>query len=231
MITDGKKWHYLAVKSLSALLRGITSNHNGDFYCLNCFHSCSTKNKLKNKLPNEDNKMLKYNHGEKSPFMICADLECLLEKMHSCQNNPEKSYTEKTKHIPSGYSLFTNCSFDETKNKLDCYKGEDCMERFCKDLRDHAMKIINYEEKEMIPLTDKENKSYEKQKVCYICKKEFSTDENDKNIFKLYHKIIDHCHYAGKVREAAHSICNLRYKIPKEIPVVFHNGSSYDYHL
>ena len=62
------------------------------------------------------------------------------------------------------------------------------MERFCKDLRDHAMKIINYEEKEMIPLTDKENKSYEKQKVCYICKKEFSTDENDKNAFKLYHK-------------------------------------------
>ena len=91
--------------------------------------------------------MLKYNHGEKSPFMICADLECLLEKMHSCQNNPEKSYTEKTKHIPSGYSLFTNCSFDETKNKLDCYKGEDCMERFCKDLREHAMKIINYKKR------------------------------------------------------------------------------------
>ena len=47
MITDGKKWHYLAVKSLSPLLRGTTSNHNGDFYCLNCFQSYSTKNKLK----------------------------------------------------------------------------------------------------------------------------------------------------------------------------------------
>ena len=54
------------------------------------------------------------------------------------------------------------------------------MERFCKDLRDHAMKTTNYEEKEMISLTDKETKSYEKQKVCYICKKEFRTDENDK---------------------------------------------------
>ena len=43
MITDSEKWHYLAVKSLSALLRGITSNHNGDFYCLNCFHSYSTE--------------------------------------------------------------------------------------------------------------------------------------------------------------------------------------------
>ena len=111
MITDGKKWHCLAVKSLSALLRGITSNHNGDFYCLNCFHSYSTKEKLKKhekvcndhdycyvEMPNDNNKILKYNHGEKSmraPFVIYADLECLLEKMHSCQNNPEKSYTEK----------------------------------------------------------------------------------------------------------------------------------------
>ena len=51
------------------------------------------------------------------------------------------------------------------------------MERFCKDFRDHAMKIINYEEQEMIPLTDKNNKPYENQKVCYICKKEFSTEK------------------------------------------------------
>ena len=78
--------------------------------------------------------------------MIYADLECLLEKMHSCQNNLEKSYTEKKiKHMPSGYSLFTNSSFDATKNKLDFYKGKDCMEKFCKDLREHAMRIVNYE--------------------------------------------------------------------------------------
>ena len=78
------------MKSLSSLFRGITSNHNGDFYCLNCFQSCSTKNKLKKhervyndhdycyvEMPNEDNKTLKYNHGEKSnkvPFIIYADL-------------------------------------------------------------------------------------------------------------------------------------------------------------
>ena len=186
-------------------------------------------------MANEENKILKCNYGENSlqvPAIIYADLECLLEKMHSCQNKPEKSYTEKkTKHTPSGYSLFTNCSFDATKNKLDCYKGKYCMERFSKELRDHAMKIINYEEKEMIPLTDKENKSYEKQKVCYICKKEFSTDENDKNAFKLYHKVRDHCHYTRKFREAAHSICNLRYKTPKRIPILFYDGSIYDYHF
>ena len=47
MITDGEKWHYFAVKSLSALLRGITSKHDGDFYYLNCFQSYTTENKLK----------------------------------------------------------------------------------------------------------------------------------------------------------------------------------------
>ena len=57
----------------------------------------------------------------------------------------------------------------QQKNKLDCWRGKDCMEKFCKDLRDHAMKMINYEEKEMIPLTFRENKSYEIEKVCYIC--------------------------------------------------------------
>ena len=87
----GKKWHYLAVKSLSALLKRITSKHDGDFYCLNCFHSYTTENKLKKhknvcenhdycyvEMPKEDNKIIKYNHGEKSmkiPFIVYTDLE------------------------------------------------------------------------------------------------------------------------------------------------------------
>ena len=102
-------------------------------------------------MPNEYNKILKYNHGEKSlkaPAIISADLECFLEKMHSCQDNPDKSYTEKkTKDTPSGYSLFTNCSFDATKNKLNYYRGKNCMEKFCKDLGEHVMRIVNYEKK------------------------------------------------------------------------------------
>ena len=66
--------------------------------------------------------------------MIYADLECLLEQMHSCQSNPEKPYTEKKpKRTPSGYSLFANCSFDATKNKLDWNRGKDCMERACNE--------------------------------------------------------------------------------------------------
>ena len=77
----------------------------------------------------------------------------------------------------------------------------------------------------MIPLTTKEKIYYNKQKICYICKKEF--DNNDKNNCKVR----DHCHYIGKYRGAAHNICNLTYKVLNEISVAFHNDSTYDYHF
>ena len=64
-------------------------------------------------------------------------------------------------------------------------------------------------------------------KFVTYAKKEFNTDDSDKK----HHKVKDHCHYTGKYSGAAHNICNLRYKIPKEIPIVFHNGSTYDYHF
>ena len=108
------------------------------------------------------------------------------------------------------------------------------MKKFCKDLREHATKIINYEKKKMISLTTQEKIHYNKQKVCYICKKEFDnndTTESNSLERKKQKKVRDHCHYTGKDRGAAHNICNLRYKIPKEIRVVFHNDSTYDYHF
>ena len=237
MISNGKNWHYLAVKSLSRLLRGITSNHDGDYYCLNCFHSHRTEKKLnahkkicennkycKIEMPSPNNNIIKYNQGDKSlklPFIIYADLECLLKKIDTCQNNPDLSSTTKiNQHIPSGYSIYTNCSFDKSNNKLSYYRGEDCMKRFCKNLKDHATKIIDFKKKTMIPLTKEEEDNYNKENICYICKKDFNND-----------KVRDHCHFTGKYRGAAHNTCNLRYKIPKNIPVIFHNGSTYDCHF
>ena len=105
------------------------------------------------------------------------------------------------------------------------------MKIFCKDLNEQAMKIINYEKKEMLPLTDEEKESHENQKVCFICEKEFCTDKENKIEFKKIQKVRDHCDYAGKYRGAGHSNCNLKYRIPKTIPIVFHNGSRYDYHF
>ena len=61
--------------------------------------------------------------------------------------------------------------------------------------------------------------------------RKLNTDKKVKNAFKLYCKVRDHCHYIEKYRGTAHNICNLRYKIPKEIIIVFHNGSTYNYHF
>ena len=72
------------------------------------------------------------------------------------------------------------------------------------------MEIINFKKKEMKPLTNKEIKSYEKQKVCYICEK-FCDDKNKKSEYDLYHKVSDHCHYTRNFGGAAHNICNLMY--------------------
>ena len=83
------------------------------------------------------------------------------------------------------------------------------MKKFSKDLREHVSKIINYENKKMIPLTTEEKIYHNKKIICSICKEEFNN--NDKNNYKVR----DHCHYTGKYRGAAHNICNLRYKVPK----------------
>ena len=135
MITNGKKQHYLAVTVISALLKGVSSNHKEDFYSLNCFSSYTTKNKLKEReeiCNNNDNcridmsswveKTLKYNPGEKSlkaPHAVYTDIECTLKKLQSNQNNPERSYTEKeARHEPSGWSLSIIWSFDKKRKQI-----------------------------------------------------------------------------------------------------------------
>ena len=111
MISNGENWHYLAVKIISRLLRGISSNHNSDYYCLNCFHSYRTENKLNVhkkvcenheycniEMPSPKNNIIKYNQGDKSLellFIIYADLECLLKKIDTRYNNPDLSSATK----------------------------------------------------------------------------------------------------------------------------------------
>ena len=119
---------------------------------MGCLHSFRTDNVLKKnerlcgnndychvEMPTEDNNKLKYNNGEKSlkaPLTIYADLECLLIKQQSCQNNPNESYTErKAMHEPCGYALSLVCSFDKTKNKHNFYRGRDYIKRLCCDLK------------------------------------------------------------------------------------------------
>ena len=152
MIPNREGWHYFAVKKLSALLRGTISKNNVDFYCFNCLHSFRTKNKLewRKKLCEKNgvkNKFNQYQKSDKVPFVIFANLECLIEKI---KNNSENSSTTKVgQHIRSGFSMSTISSF----KGIEVYRGKDCMKKFCEYLREHALKIINFKAKKMKLLT------------------------------------------------------------------------------
>ena len=106
----------------------------------------------------ENTKILEFNQYQKSnkePFIIYADLECLIEKIDRCENNPENSFTTKVgEHSPSGFSISTILSFKSIENKNDVYRGKYYMKKFCESLREHAIKIIIFKmkkkEKEVI---------------------------------------------------------------------------------
>ena len=124
--------------------------------------------------------------------------------------------------------MSTIWAFDNIENKHTLYRGEDCMKKFWESLREHAKHIIGFEKKKVLPLTKEELKSYQDAKVCYICGKRFLKKLLMIKIMKKLDIIVI---FRGKYRGAAHSIYNLRFNVPNKIPVVFHNGSNYDYHF
>ena len=172
MITNNENnWHYVAVKSISRLCRGVTSNHNGDFYYRNCLHPYRTDNALKKherlcnnhdhcglKMPAQGKNILKHRSQGKSlhiPHISYADLEALFRKIQSCQPNPENCYTEKKNvHIPSGYSLHLLRTYNQILTTH--FRGVDCIQKFARALKIMAMMIIDTPKKPMTPLTDEE---------------------------------------------------------------------------
>ena len=119
-------------------------------------------------------------------------------------------------------------AFNYIKNKHTLHRRKDCMKKFCESLRKHAKNIIDFLKEKNLPLTNEELNSHQDANICYICEKiilkQLSKSTN-------YQKFGDHCHYIGKYRGAAPTFCNLKFNLLIEIPVVFDNGSNYDYHF
>ena len=235
MISDGEKWHYLTVRSLSALLRGITPKHKGDSYCLNCFHSYPSKESLEKHMKVCEDKgycyigmpkkgeTLEYHPGVKSmktPYIIVADIDFYLEKwmlvlMIKVNHQQKRKISMKCVDI---HCLLT---VHLIKKKMDYYRSKGFLKKFCQDLKKQARSIIDFEKKELQVLTIDEEFKHHMATECYICEKKFYKDKKNN-----YIKVRDHRHYTGKYRGAVHKICNLMYNTPIEIPVVFYNGSS-----
>ena len=243
---DGVK-HYCLVKNPSRLLSKQISVHKGGthicFRCLNPFWShkslekhweyCRNHEAVKINMP-EKGTMLMFKHHERSeklPFIIYADTEALIKEMQNCDPNPQNSYTKKyQKHEPISFSYYIK-SFDDNvyESKLRKYTGEDAMEKFVEWIEDNVKEIANIPDVEII-FGLNELKQFNEATKCWICNEEFD-DTADEKGYRKNEKVKDHCHYTGRFRGAAHNSCNLKYKKPTFIPVVFHNLSGYDSHL
>ena len=167
-----------------------------------------------------------FHHSKKAPFAIYADFECKIKPMDNCDPDPNKSYTKiYQKHEPVSFSYYIISSIDgvykPVLRKYTKTKPEDvdAMDVFIKWLEEDVKAIANIEEKEMI-FTEEDRKQFNKASDCWICGEELGND-----------RVRDHCHFTGRYRGPAHNSCNLKYRKPKSISVVFHNLSGYDSHL
>ena len=236
---DGVK-HYCLVKNLSRLTsKQVSAHKEGTYTCLRCLNPfwthkslekhleyCRNHEAVKINMP-EKGTILRFKHHERSekvPFIIYADTEALIKEMHNCDPNPQNSYTKKyQKHKPISFSYYIKCFDDNVyKPKLRKYTGEDAMEKFVEWIEEDVKEIVNIPVSKMIFGPDDLNR-FNNATKCWICKGEFDDAANK--------KVRDHCHYTGRFRGAAHNSCNLKYKKPKFIPVVFHNLANYDSHL
>ena len=134
------------------------------FICIRKHKRESPNNTFENKdfcniaMLSENTKILEFDQYQKSnkePFIIYADLECLIERIYRFENNAENSFTTKVgEHSPSGFSISTILTFKSIENKNDAYRGKDYMKKFCESLGEHAIKIIIFKmkkkEKEII---------------------------------------------------------------------------------
>lgn len=244
--------HYTLIKDLSRLVSRQRSKHHGrNYICDGCLlffyspeklhaHEKNDCNHLCTILPDPEPKInkcgeliagniLKFVNFEKQlsvPFVIYADFESLLKPIHCNEPSDSKSFSVKTyQHEPYSFCIYLKCNFDDNLSKLEYYRGIDAVEVFVKRLDELVLQLYQNHLKnivEMKPLSQDQQNIFNNSQICHICDNPFENGDE---------KVRDHCHLTGNFRGAAHSHCNLNFKIPTFIPVFFHNLTNYDSHL
>ena len=246
MIVNGEKRHYTAIKNISRLLSKLNGKTQHAYhYCMNCLNGfwtgstrdkhyeyCSSNGHVKVNMPTEKEKWLKFHDGQyqfRLPFILCADFESIVkpvderyrEKMNRMKagRKGKAPYTEKIRtHVPSGWCIHSTFAYGDVSDPLKMYQGKDCVEKFVEYIAEEVTRPYEkFLQKPMIELTDALKREHETAEKCHICLKEFNDPQNK--------KVRDHCHYTGLYPGAAHNNCNLKYRIPDYIPIVFHNLS------
>ena len=156
--------------------------------------------------------------------MVYADFESFTKLIDSCQPDPDRSFTKAyQKHEPSGFCFLVKYLGKSSEPVLftKTNEDEDIADIFVDMLEKEIDRVWSSEVKEMI-FSEDDRANFEKARECWICKNPFEGGDD---------KVRDHCHFSGKFRGAAHNKCNLLFRKPKHVPVIFHNLSGYDSHL
>ncbi|XP_036143348.1 uncharacterized protein LOC118645749 [Monomorium pharaonis] len=240
MQDEGNVGHFTWIKNLSRLVGSqLSKKEHKKYICDRCLHYFSSEEKLESHtadcnqmndcailLPSEKDKWLKFHnpkHKERLPFIVYADLECVLQKTQSNMEQESTSYKYQHHQVFSiGY--YMQCSFDDTLSVYRFRRDPDCVTWFTKQLEEllHNVKMRLSANVPMIPLSKEQWEVYRNATRCHICNNLFEPDDT---------RVRDHCHLTGKYCGPAHSNCNLNYKNSYYIPIVFHNLSGYDSHF
>ena len=197
-------------------------------------------------MPDKNHKILKCLQGTKCIKMdhaIYLDLECILLKYNTCANNPNNSYSKTiSTHEVSGYSIFRVNRHSD--NYQLHYRGEDCMNKLAYELMTIGKEIPKKEKKDEKKLPNYEKRKYEKSEYCHICHTRFrnndeideqkNKEEPDKKRIKFlenFKKVKGYDYYTGEFSGSAHLLCSSKYQAHRNIPVIIHNGSNYDFHF
>jgi uncharacterized protein YbaR (Trm112 family) len=236
VLDRGGNSHYCWIKNFNRLLND-GQRGNQLFHCHYCLHGFTKKRLLekhipycevhgaqRTEMPSEEEKWLKFCDASKQlrvPFVVYADFESILERQYGCQPNPSQSSTIKlAKHVLSGFTYKVIGLSPETSKNHVTYRGYDAIDVFVNHmvkLEDEIGTVLR--NPEPMDLSEEETKAFLEATCCHICRGELGNDA-----------VRDHCHVTGKFRGAAHSSCNLNYRLRERIPVFFHNLKGYDAH-
>jgi len=240
------KGHYCFITDLARLVVGqITSDGRRIFVCRRCLihfgrqdlldsHEplCSSRDPIRSRMPRDDKLVCSfknYQFKQHIPYVVYADFECALESISSAQRDPNAdiSFTDKKhRHVPTSYCYYIVCNneSDTTQYQPKLYQGENAVRHFWDSLREDIRNIDRIyrniapmNEAEMFNLINNNNDIF-----CHVCGYRPPSDIPNP-------MVIDHCHLTGRVRGWACNECNINYQLPKFVPIIFHNGSHYDF--
>ena len=218
LISEGDRWHYTAIKSLSRLLASRNSKRHGEqYFWTNCLQGFTQEsNRDEHYCYCIDNETVRIEMLKKGltiefydrqnqfkvPFMMDADFEAILNPIQAPSPDPSEPYTKDVnQHILSGFCVYSKFAYGEVENPLELYRGEVCVEKFCDHIKEEAKRLYHmFPEKPMDPPTNEQWKRYKRVIKCHICYKPFGGDP----------KVRHHCHYTSKYRGPAHRNCKFK---------------------